>query len=343
MRSARNPAARSVTSTDVARLAGVSQSAVSRSFTPGAIVSPVTRERVLEAARKLGYRPNAIARSLITNQSRMIGVVVSYFENPFYPIVVEQLSKALRSKGYHLLLFCIDSHDADELIADIRQYQVDAIVLASAHISSALAGDCQAAGIPVVLFNRVVRDSKFSAVSSDNVLGGRLAARMLCRTGHQRIAYIAGQTDTSTSDDREIGFMSELAEQRQRCFARAVGNYSSEGAERATLELFAGPTQPDAIFVANDHMALHVMDCLRGTLGLRVPEQVSVIGFDDVPQAAWGSYALTTIRQPAAAMIAATVDLLMRQIGDPKAPQEQLVLPVDVVLRRSVRGAGSAG
>lgn len=340
MTSPRNSTGRNVTSTDVARLAGVSQSAVSRSFTPGATVSQATRERVLEAARKLGYRPNAIARSLITNRSNIIGVVVSYFENQFYPIVIERLSKALREHGFHVLLFCIDTHDADELLADILQYQVDAIVLASAHISSALARDCQAAGIPVVLFNRVVQGRNFSAVSSDNVLGGRLAARLLCQQGHQRIAYIAGQTDTSTNNDREAGFMSELADWRQRCFARAVGNYASEGAVQATLELFAGAVQPDALFVANDHMAIHVMDCLRGPLGLQVPQQVSVIGFDDVPQAAWGSYSLTTVRQPAAEMITATVDLLIRRIGDPTARQERLVLPVELVVRRSVRGLG---
>lgn len=333
---------RSVTSFDVARLAGVSQSAVSRAFTPGAVVADKTRLLVLEAARKLGYRPNAIARSLITNQSRIIGVVVSYLENQFYPIMLEQMSKALRAHGYHLLLFCIDRNDADDLLAEIMQYQVDGIVMASTHFSSALARNCQEAGIPVVLFNRTVSNNDCSAVVSNNIEGGRAAARLLCDTGHERIAFIAGQNDTSTSRDREAGFVSELGRAGSHCFARATGNYSSEGAVQSTLELFTRSPRPDAVFVANDHMALHTIDTLRQQLGLRVPEDVSVIGFDDVPQACWGAYQLTTVRQLALAMIDATVDLLLRQIGDRHAPAKEVVLPVEMVVRRTVRGVAPA-
>ena len=128
-----------VTAFDVARLAEVSQSAVSRAFTPDAAIADSTRQKILEAAKKLGYRPNAIARSLITNRSRIIGVVVSYFDNQFYPLVLELLSKELQLRGYHLLLFCTDSGDADNLMLEILQYQVDGIVMASTTFSSPLA------------------------------------------------------------------------------------------------------------------------------------------------------------------------------------------------------------
>jgi DNA-binding LacI/PurR family transcriptional regulator len=195
-----------VTAFDVARLAEVSQSAVSRAFTPGAAVAESTRQRILEAAKKLGYRPNAIARSLITNRSRIIGVVVSYFDNQFYPLVLELLSKELQLRGYHLLLFCTDSGDADNLMHEILQYQVDGIVMASTTFSSPLARSCSEAGIPVVLFNRTARNSPSSTVASDNIAGGRLVADLLCAAGHRRIAYIAGLEDTSTSRDREQGF-----------------------------------------------------------------------------------------------------------------------------------------
>ena len=328
-----------VTAFDVARLAQVSQSAVSRAFTPGAAVAEATREKILDAANRLGYRPNAIARSLITNRSRIIGVVMSYFDNQFYPLVLELLSNELRKHGYHVLLFCTQSGDADNLMLEILQYQVDGIVMASTTFSSPLARSCSDAGIPVVLFNRTARNSPSSTVSSDNVTGGRLAADLLCATGHRRMAFIAGLEDTSTSRDREQGFLQGLAEHDRRCYARTVGNYDAEGAKQAALEMFSRKPAPDAVFVANDHMAIAVMDTLRQRLKLRIPEDVSVVGFDDVPQAAWGSYDLTTVRQPAPDMIAATVALLIRQIGDRSAPPERVVLPVELVMRATVKAA----
>ncbi len=328
---------RSVTSTDVARLAGVSQSAVSRAFTPTAPVSAEMRRKVFEAARKLGYRPNAIARTLITRRSRIIGVVISSLENQFYPVVLEGLSKQLRRHGYHLLLFCAETQETDELLAEILQYQVDGIVMASSTMSSGVARSCAEAGIPVVLFNRTAHPGPSSSVTADNAGGGREVAHLLCAAGHQRIAFIAGLEDTSTSREREQGFLAGLAEHGRSCFGRAVGNYDHDEAARAALALFSRTPRPDAIFVANDHMAIAVMDTLRLQLGLRVPANVSVVGFDDVPQAAWASYQLTTVRQPTERMIDVTVELLIRQIDSEQAPREDIVLPAELVLRSTAR------
>lgn len=329
-----------VTSLDVARLAQVSQSAVSRTYTPGASVSDVTRAKVEDAARKLGYRPNAIARSLITRRSRMIGVVMSYLDNQFYPVVLEKISQRLQRDGYHVLLFIADTREADTVLAEILQYQVDGLVLASTSLSSALALRCADAGIPVVLFNRTIRDShNTSSVTCDNYAGGRLAAQHLVDTGHQRIAYIAGMEDTSTNLDRERGFRDGLTERGRRCFARAVGNYDFELAKTAARELFAGDDaaqRPDAVLVANDHMAIAVMDTLRIELGLRIPQDVSVVGFDNVRQAAWGSYQLTSVEQDADAMIEATAHLLMDQM-DGAVQSRAVVLPVCLVVRNSCR------
>jgi DNA-binding LacI/PurR family transcriptional regulator len=326
-----------VTSLDVARLAQVSQSAVSRTFTPGASVSEVTRAKVEDAARKLGYRPNAIARSLITRRSRMIAVVMSYLDNQFYPVVLEKISQRLQRDGYHVLLFIADTREVDAVLSEILQYQVDGLVLASTSLSSALALRCSDAGIPVVLFNRTIRDSQnCSSVTSDNYEGGRLVARHLVDTGHERIAYIAGMEDSSTNLDRERGFRDSLAEHGRRCFARAVGNYDFEQAKAAARHLFTGPApeRPDAVFVANDHMAIAVMDTLRMELGLRIPLDVSVVGFDNVRQAAWGSYQLTSVDQDADAMIEATARLLLDQI-DGKVQSNAVVLPARLVVRGS--------
>ena len=326
-----------VTSLDVARLAQVSQSAVSRAFTPGASVSHLTRTKVQEAARKLGYRPNAIARSLITRRSRMIGLVMSYLDNQFYPVVLEKISQRLQRDGYHVLLFIADSRESDAVLAEILQYQVDGLVLASTTLSDALAVRCSEAGIPVVLFNRTIRTSRnASSVTSNNYEGGRLVAQHLVDTGCQRIAFIAGMEDSSTNLDRERGFRDGLAERGRLCFSRAVGNYDFEEAKVAARALVsvAGAQRPDAIFVANDHMAIAVMDTLRIEMGLRIPQDLSVVGFDNVKQAAWGSYQLSSVEQDADAMIEATVKLLLEQL-DGELQSREVVLPARLVLRAS--------
>ena len=336
-----------VTSIDVARLAEVSQSAVSRSFTPGASVSDVTRAKVMDAARKLGYRPNAHARSLITKRSRIIGLVLSYMENLFYPVALDHLAKRLQRDGYHVLLFVNDTPNSDELVNQILQYHVDGIVLAATTLSSGLAQRCADAAIPVVLFNRVMASGSAGAVSSvrsDNVAGGRAVARHLADTGHQRIAFIAGNEESSTNLERERGFREGLAERGLRIWARSVGNYDFEQARGAARELFrAGTERPDAVFVASDHMAFAVMDTLRFELRLRVPQDVSVVGFDNVPQADWGSYRLTTVEQQVGPMIEATVGLLQRYLRDDRPSQsENVIVPVQLVIRESVRSAKAA-
>jgi DNA-binding LacI/PurR family transcriptional regulator len=316
-----------VTSIDVARLADVSQSAVSRTFTPGASVSDTTRAKVLEAAAKLGYRPNAIARTLSTRLSRMIAVVVSNLQNQFYPVVIERLSQRLQKDGYHVLLFINDVEEADELLVELMRYQVYGIVMASTSLSSGLAQQLAVARVPVVMFNRVSRAGSISTVSSDNHGGGRAVAHFLADGGHRRVAYLAGAEDSSTNHDRERGLTDGLAERGLRIAARAIGNYQFDRAAQATLEMFRHGGQadrPDALFVASDHMAFAAMDTLRGALGLRIPEDVSVVGFDNVQQAAWGAYQLTTVEQNVNEMIDAVT-------------RDHSVIPARLVVRSSAR------
>jgi len=331
-----------VTAHDVARLAEVSQSAVSRAFTPGASVAPETRERIETAARKLGYRPNAIARSLITRRSRIIGLVMSYLENQFYPVVIERLCQALQQDGYHVLLFISQTEDADDVLTDILQYQVDGIVMASTTLSSALANDCINAGIPVVLFNRVAKMGAMgaystSSVTSQNRDGGRMVGEMLVRSGHRRIAWLAGAENASTSRDREAGLRDALAAAGLQLHARAVGHYDFGEARRAVLALFQDPgNRPDALFAANDHMAIAALETLRAELGMQVPRDVSVVGFDNVPQAAWPSFDLTTVQQDIEKMVDATRTLLFDQIGG-QVMARTVDVPCELVERGTVR------
>ena len=332
-------AAGKVTSVDVARRAGVSQSAVSRVFTPGASASAATAEKVRRAAAELGYRPNPVARSLITGRSRIIGVVVAYLENYFYPEALELLSRSLQAKGYHALVFMASQADTDvdAVVEEFLDYRVDGIVAASVALGSDLAQRCRAAGVPIVFFNRTQGGRAISSVTSDNRAGGRRVAEFLVAGGHRSIGYVAGWEGASTQRDREAGLREGLGAAGLDLHAREVGDFALEGAREAARRMFGSADPPDAVFVANDHMAFGVMDVLRAELGLDVPGDVSVVGYDDVPPAAWPAYGLTTVRQRANLMVDETVDLLLERIEAPAARAREVRVDAPLVVRRSAR------
>lgn len=332
-----NASKSSPTSEDVARLAQVSQSAVSRTFTPGGSVSKATREKVLQAAETLGYRPNALARAMTSGKSGLIAVLVAYLDNQFYPVVLEKLTRKLQSHGYQSLLLMTEPGRQDDVVKRILQYQVEGVIMASATLSSRLAGECISIGIPILTLNRYSASSPASSVTSDNIEGGRLIAKHLVDGGHQRIAYIAGLENSSTNRDREAGFYKGLAEYGRTPVARAVGGYTFEGAAQAARDLLRVKNPPDAIFVANDHMAFAVMDVIRQEFGLRIPQDISVAGYDDVPEASWKGYDLTSVSQSPHTMVDEAVSILLAQINDPAAPRGATVLPARLEARSSTR------
>lgn len=325
-----------VTSLDVARRAGVSQSAVSRVFTPGASASQKTVDKVRRAADELGYRPNVLARSLITGRSRIIGLVVAYLDNYFYPEALQKLSHALQEQGYHVMVFLASNtqDDLDTVVSEMLDYQVDGIVAASVALGSDLADRCRAAGIPLVMFNRS-QDGDTSAVTSANYEGGAKVARFIAAHAPDRIGYIAGWEGASTQRDREAGFRDTLHQLGLDLAQRTVGNFNLEDARAAARAMFSMACHPDVVFVANDHMAFAVMDVLRSELHLSVPGDVMVVGYDDVPPAAWPAYSLTTVRQPANRMVAETVKLLMDAIGAGKATPRRIEIDGPLIVRGS--------
>ena len=332
-------AAKKITSVEVAKLAGVSQSAVSRVFTPGASVSKKTKEKVYDASAELGYRPNILARSLITGQSRIIGLVVAYLDNYFYPEAVELLSNALQKKGYHVLVFMASktAGNIDDVVNEMLDYQVDGVIAASVAMSSDLASSCNAAGVPVVLFNRAQDDERLSAVTSDNITGGQKVAKFLIAGDHKRLGYIAGWEGASTQRDREAGFIAELKKHGKTLFARELGNFNTSEARKAARKMFTAKEIPDAVFVANDHMAFIVMDVIRSELGLKIPDDVSVVGYDDVPIASWPAYSLTTVRQPANQMVAETVSILIDSIENKSTEPRRIEIDGPLIIRGSAR------
>jgi DNA-binding LacI/PurR family transcriptional regulator len=330
---------RLVTSLDVARLAGVSQSTVSRTFNRQDSVAPRTRDRVVAAAAELGYQPSAIARSLRTQQTNIVGIVMADINNPFYPYVLEKFTARLEEAGRRVLFFNAPPHqEIDEILPVVQEYRVDALVITSATLSSEMADQCMRQGTPVILFNRYVRGSSASSVCCDNVEAARLAVNVLLDAGHQRLAYIAGKTATSTNADREKGFFDRLRERGMTEPLRAQGAYTYESGYEAALQLLDQDNPPDAILCANDIMALGAMDAARYRLGMAVPEDLSVMGFDDIPAADWAAYNLTTIRQRVNRMIDETLKVLHDRLDNPGLPPVLKLVPGELIIRRSVKG-----
>ena len=242
---------------DVARVAGVSQAAVSRAFTPGASIADTTRAKVMRAAKSLGYRPNLIARSLIKGQSGIVGIVIGNSRNPFFVAALDMLLARLSRLGKHGLVFTLEeSSTADEHVDDLLKFRVEAIVLMAATLSPKLAEQCHAERIPVILLNRRQRNSKaFTTVAGDNREGARQIAEHLLRQGYRRLACIAGLAESSTSSEREAGFTSHLSAQGMRAPEREMGRFRRDGAMEAARSLLSRKQRPDAIFCVNDFMA----------------------------------------------------------------------------------------
>lgn len=328
---------RRVTAYDVANLAGVSQSTVSRTFSASDQVTPETREKVLEAARELGYKPNAIARSLTTDRTNIIGIVMAYISSPFYPYVLEKFIERLDEMGRQVLLFtAARDQEVDDILPMVLEYRVDGLIITSATISSDMADECARDGTPVMLFNRYVPGANASAVCCDNYAGGRLVAEALLKAGCTRLAYIAGLDNATTNRDREQGFRERLEEAGITDWLREQGKFNYESGYDAATRLLRRDDRPDGIFAADDTSAIGAIDAVRG-LGLHVPDDVSVIGFDDIPSAAWSSHSLTTIRQPVNRMIDRTLEILMERVESPELAPVSEFLPVQLIERNSAR------
>lgn len=327
-----------VTASEVAELAGVSQPTVSRVFTPGSKVSKEKESRVRAAATELGYRPNTLARSLNTGRSYTIGVVLAYMKNPFYPAALQKVSEDLSAHGYHVMVFFAANlaEEVDSVIEDLLAHQVDGIILASVSLSNQLTGRLQETGIPFVLFNRGQDDERLPLVSTTNIEGGRMAARFLAQGGHTRIAHISGWQKSLNGRQRQQGFIEGLAEYKLKPWRCIDSHFRREMAIDATRELFASNEHPDAIFVGNDHMAFAVLETLKCDIGVNVPEEVSVVGFDDVEMAAWKMYDLTTLRQPVNRMVKATISMMLDMIEN-RTTEKRIEIPCELKIRGSAR------
>ncbi len=325
-----------VTSRDVARSAGVSQSAVSRAFARVPGVSEATRQRIFRIAEELDYQPNALASGLITRKSGMVGIVLSQLNNPFLSQATEVLLKELRRKHLQVLVFsAAGDSDLGEAAVEFGRYRVDGCFVLSPHLPRKVARLYARLGPTVILFNRSVPGMKASAVSVDNVAAGAEVADFLIVRGHKRFGYLHGLAGATTDRDRFKGFRSRLVQAGMAPPVEGSGGYDYDEAAVASGAMLQDGDRPTAIFCGSDSMAMATMDVARFKLGIKVPEDLAVVGFDDAPTAAWPSYDLTTIRQPIAEMVEAGIELLLDPKRTADGPSRNIVFEAKLIVRGS--------
>jgi len=308
-------AMRRVTSYDVALLAGVSQSAVSRSFKPGASVSPATHAKVMQAATALDYIPNAAARSLSTRRSNLVAVIVSNLANLYYPQVLSDLSEQIARQGKRLLLFTLEREaDVGKVLCDVWQYQVDGAIVA-AWLSDEQLAEFARREVPLVLYNRCPRGHAVHAVLCDQADAARLLVSRLAEAGHRQFAMIDGPGDSTTAQERKSGMVERLLELGLPSPVVVSGNYDyASGGQGLRKIIDRLGRVPDAVICGNDIMAIGCLDTARHLLGIQVPLNMSVAGFDALDASGWLSYDVTTLRQPTQKMAADAVAMLVQRM-----------------------------
>jgi LacI family transcriptional regulator len=333
--------ARPLTSHDVALAAGVSQPTVSRALRGDVRVSAQTRARVEQAARELGYVPSDRGRSLSTRLTGRVGVVVEELDNPFYLELLDALHDDLAAFGVRMIVLT-PAHEEPQAPERLVDGSIDGVVLTTTHLDSALPELLRARGFPFVLLNRVVDAEGIASASVDNVRGGALIAGELLREGHRRIASIWGPAATSTGRDREQGIRATLEEHGVELHAQDTrrGAYTYGTGHRGATELLDRPDRPTALLCANDVIALGALNACR-RLGLRVPQDVSVVGFDDIGMADWDLIRLTTVRQDLRRLASIAVDLVREEIAGTRAAPQRVVLD-PVLVRRGTLGPPAA-
>lgn len=318
-------------SVDVARHAGVSQSAVSRTFAGKGSVSSRTRLKVLAAAAELGYQPSAIPRIMLTHRSFLVAIAIGGMYNPFNSSVLEDFTRRLQAAGYQVLLVHVEHGDTlESFMPRLVSYRVDAVFLARGILDEPAAAQLAAYRVPIVAFHTPLRNEWVSSVCCDNRTAGRLAAELFASRGARQSAFIGGVPDGAATAERRSGFHDRLLALGHPAPYAMGAPFTYEGGRNAATALLQAPSPPDAVFCSNDLIAIGCVDAARA-LGRRVPEDVMVIGFDDIPEAGWSGNSLTTFRQAEPSMVDAALEVL-HTFTEAEGPVAGTVITVPVLL-----------
>lgn len=333
---------RPLTSRDLAQLIGVSQSAVSRAFSPTASISPQLRARVLSAAKRLGYSPDPFARMLSGERRDVVGLVISDFSNPFYSTLIERLTQRLQEAGLQALLFNVtQGADVKQQLAALKLYNVASLIVISATVLSARDLLWAAEGRRLLLVNRVAAETDLPSVSCDSIAGTRAIADHFHDLGVRRVAYVGGLEHTVIARERRDAFITRIAGHGMTLTdALTAGEYSYVAGWRAAQTLCLSRL-PDGVCFANDILAAGGMDALRDERGLDIPGDIMVAGFDDIAMSSWPRYQLTTVRQPVDRIVEEAVARAMPDWGAEDGVQD-LRIPGELVMRRSTLRDGGA-
>ncbi|WP_457351498.1 LacI family DNA-binding transcriptional regulator [Roseateles sp. P5_D6] len=324
---------------DVARVAGVSVATVSRALNGAENVLPHTRQRIVEVARELRYSPSGAARSLITRRTDTIGALLPDLHGEFFSELIRGIDQAARARGLHLLLS--SSHDdANEAAAALRAMngRVDGLIVMSPHADDDFLSQNLPPALPAVLLNSGVRGASQRVFAVDNFGGARAMTEHLVRSGRRRIAFLGGPQANFEARERERGYRAGLAVGAEAWLLE--GDFSEAGGQRAAAELLALPAgqRPDAVFAANDIMAIGLLGALQAG-GVRLPEDIALAGFDDIPIARYVSPALTTMHVPIAALGGQALDALADTLERNATDAGATVMPVQLVVRQSCGSA----
>lgn len=327
-----------VTLKDVAERAGVSRSAVSRTFTAGASVSAKTRAKVEAAALELGYAPNALASSLTTGRTKLIGLIANNFRNPLILDVFDLFTRGLQDRGLRPLLVNLSgATDPAASVRMLRQYSVDGVIVASSTLPPSFAEAFRSATIPVVhAFGRQSGAPAVHVVGIDNVACGQMAAEALTGRGYQSVGFLGGPASATSTQDRAAGFLRVLAGRPDISVMTSYAtDYTFEAGRQEMQRLLTG-TPAQAYFCGDDLLAIGALAAIEEA-GLAVPDDIGLIGLNDMAMSGWQNIGLTTIRQPVADIIGAAIDLVVATIDEPERPPETRLFPCRIIERRTLR------
>lgn len=327
-----------VTLKDVALRAGVSRSAVSRTFTEGASVSQKTRRKVEHAAEELGYHPNALASSLTTGRTGLIGLVINNFHNPVFPEVCDRFTRGLQKRGLRpLLVNLTDETEPANPVRTFRQYSVDGVIVASSTLPPEFAKAFHDAGMPVVhSFGRQTGTPEVHVVGIDNIACGRMAARELARRGYRRVGFMGGPAMATSTQDRYAGFRDEMAKHPDIGVSFSFADAYSFEAGRGEMSRLLKHRPAEAYFCGDDILSIGAMSAVVAA-GRSVPGDIGLIGLNDIEMARWESIELTTIRQPLGRIIATSIETVTSLLKDPEMKPAVSLCPCHVVTRGSLR------
>ncbi len=323
---------------DVAERAGVSRAAVSRTFTHGASVSAKMRKLVEKAAADLGYSPNALASSLTTGRTKLIGLVSNNFHNPIFLEVFDLFTRALQDKGLRpLLVNLTDETDPANSVRLLRQYSVDGVVVASSTLPPGFGKAFRDAGVPVVhAFGRVTSAPQVHVVGIDNIEAGRLAARTLMARGYLRVGFMGGPEAASSTQDRLKGFTSELGLRPEISVSQSFASAYSFDAGRREMQALLMGDHAEAYFCGDDVLSIGALSAIQDRQ-LCVPQDIGIIGLNDMEIAGWANINLTTIRQPISEIVHSSIELMSAMLNDPDRLPEARIFACHIVERGTLR------